>query len=1169
MFSPLTVAAFLLAYVALLFAAALAVERKSALAGRLVASPLAYSLSLAVYCTSWTFYGSVGKAAQSGLLFLTVYLGPACAAVLWSLVLTRFVRAKNAFHITSIADFISARFGKSQGLAALASIMALIGTTPYVALQLKAIISTFAIITSASPAGATNAAAPSGGGLLAPAVAVFMILFTIIFGARRLDPTERHPGMVAAVVVESCIKLFAFLALGVFITYFVNDGFAALFERAAASPLAAMSALGGSEPASYMVWTSYMILSASAIMFLPRQFHMAVVENSDIRHIRQAMWMLPLYFLLINIFVLPIALDGLLSGLPRSQADAYVLRLPLLHGAPWLALLVFIGGFSAAAGMVMVSTMTLATMAANHLMLPLVHRFESLSFLRQRLLPCRWAAVAGVILLAYAFERQVGESYMLVNIGMISFAAALQFAPAALGAVFWRQANKIGAFLGLGGGFCVWAYAMLLPALVKSGWLPLSLLDIGPFGLTFLRPEALFGLTVLDPLSNAVFWSMFVNIGLFAAGSLLFGQNEEERVAAEEFTAGVRPSGSHVPPRLERNIPLDEKRYVLVRLFGQYLPGEQAAAMADAGIAQAGLSGRDLICVTELADLRKAAERALSGSIGAASAHRAVSGGALFTPAETRSLSDIYGRILANLKLPPEELLQKIDFHQEREELIRRHSMELEKRVAERTRDLAEKAAELEEANRRLMELDRLKSSFLSSVSHELRTPLTSILGFTKLIAKDFRKAFRPLAQGSLQLCAKAERVANNLDIIEQESHRLTRLINDVLDLSKIEEGRNVWRDAPTPVHALIEQAVSAVSGDLARKPELTLSVDPHPDLPSLNVDRDRVLQVLINILNNALKFTVSGRIEVGAAVTPEGGVRLSVADTGPGIPEKDRKKIFDKFFQVVHGDTLMNKPRGTGLGLSICKQILEHYRGSIWVEPREGPGSIFIVEFPASAVAPGEPEEVRPVRRPSPAPQRRRERPLALVVDDDPNIRSYLAQIIEGMGLESMQAADGREALAMASDFRPDIVTMDLMMPGMDGKTCIAAMKRDPDLRDIPIVVVSILSERMSAGGDAAFAKPIDEERLTRTIKTLILHEEKRAFTVLRAGEKEVMVTKKMALCPTDLAFCDAPELVDHIKAGFTGAIIVRGDAVGELDPERLAANPDIQVIILPDHEF
>jgi len=757
---------------------------------------------------------------------------------------------------------------------------------------------------------------------------------------------------------------------------------------------------------------------------------------------------------------------------------------------------------------------------------------------------------------------------MLVNIGMISFAAALQFAPAAMGAVFWRQANKTGAILGLGGGFCVWAYSMLLPALAKSGWLPLSLLDHGPFGLAFLRPEALFGLTALDPLSNAVFWSMFVNIGLLAAGSLLFEQSEEERVAAEDFTSGARPAASRRSPHLERNIPLDEKRYALVRLFGQYLPGERAAAMADAGITRAGLSGRTLICVTELADLRKAAERALSGALGAASAHRAVSGGALFTPAETRSLSEVYGRILAQLKLPPEELLDKIDFHEEREKLISRHSMELEKRVEERTRDLAEKAAELEEANRRLMELDRLKSSFLSSVSHELRTPLTSILGFTKLIAKDFRKAFSPLAQDSPPLHAKAARVAGNLRIIEQESYRLTRLINDLLDLSKIEEGRIVWRDIPSPVHELVEQAVAAISGDLAGKPEVNLSVDLPSNLPWLKVDQDRVLQVLINLLNNAIKFTVSGSIELSAAATPEGGVRLTVADTGPGIPEKDRKKVFNKFFQVVHGDTLMNKPRGTGLGLSICKQIVEHYRGTIRVEPRQGPGSLFIVEFPASAVQADESEKALPVRLPNPAARRGRTRPLALVVDDDPSIRSYLAQLIEHMGLDSIQAADGNEALALAAKTAPDLVTMDLMMPGMDGKTCIAAMKRNPDLRGIPIVVVSILPERMAAGGDAAFAKPIDEERLANTIRTLILHEESRAFTVLRAGEKEVMVTKKMALCPTDLAFCDAPELADHIERGFSGTVIVRGDAADELDSARLADNPDIQVIILPDRE-
>ncbi len=407
------------------------------------------------------------------------------------------VRIKATHHITSIADFISARHNKSQSVAALATIIALVGTTPYIALQFKAIISTFAIITDPAERMTSWTAAHVG-----PVVAGLMCVFTIILGIRRLDATERHPGLVMAVAVECLVKLVAFLAAGIFVTYFMFGGFSNVFSHIPEDMAAGLVKVWTADQSSPVMWMTYLILAMSAIMFLPRQFHVSVVENFDEKHIRTALWLFPLYMLLINIFVFPIAISGLLKGYQVQQADTYVLRLPLDAGQRWLSLLVFIGGGSAATGMIMISSITVSTMITNHLLLPVVGWIPALGFLRRNLLKCRWVAVAGVILIGYWFERQVGESYMLVNIGMISFAAAFQFAPAILFGIFWRRGNESGALLGLSAGFLVWFYTLLVPAFVRSGWIADTLLENGPWGIEFLRPEQLFGLSNLDPLPH-------------------------------------------------------------------------------------------------------------------------------------------------------------------------------------------------------------------------------------------------------------------------------------------------------------------------------------------------------------------------------------------------------------------------------------------------------------------------------------------------------------------------------------------------------------------------------------------------------------------------------------------------------------------------------------------
>ena len=691
-------------YMAALFLIALWVERKSA-AGRSPANnPYVYSLSLAVYCTAWTYYGSVGQAATSGFLFLPMYLGPTIAIMLWWSILRRLVQLKNTRHITSIADFISARYGRSQAIAALVTVIALVGITPYIALQLKAIISTFEIIT----AGGSSSWIGTDVG---PVVVVLMSVFTIILGVRRLDPTERHEGMMMALAVECVIKLLALLTVGIFVTYFLNDGFSDLFRRLSESPFQDLLAFGKQDATSYVTWMGYLVLSMSAILFLPRQFHVAVVENHDERHILTAMWLLPLYLLLVSMFVLPIAAGGLLDGQPLYEADTFVLRIPLHHDKSWLSLLVFIGGFSAATGMIMICSVTMATMITNHLLLPLVQGLRWLAFVKRHLLKCRWGAVAGFILIGYWFEERIGESYMLVNIGLISFAAVLQFAPAILGGLFWRRGNRAGALLGLTGGFSLWCYTLLLPSFVKSGWLPQALLEKGPWGIALLNPEALFGLAGFNPLSHAVLWTMIFNIGLYVAGSLYAPESDEERSLAEEFV-GVLETAAPLRHARRRDtyIGLAPKISEIEKVLGQYFTEPEAAALMKKCLLQTGMQDAGQISIVQLVELHNEVERCLAGAIGSAAAHKALRQGTIFTAREAQELSEVYSEILADLKVMPSELTERIDYYQEREKLLLHQAKELEKKVDElrkqiRKRKQAEGALrESEERYRTLVE---------------------------------------------------------------------------------------------------------------------------------------------------------------------------------------------------------------------------------------------------------------------------------------------------------------------------------------------------------------------------------------------------------------------------------------------------------------------------------
>ena len=896
-------------YLGILFAIAWYADRRADAGRSLISNPLVYALSLGVYCTTWTFYGSVGRAAASGIGFLPIYLGPTLLFALAGFILQKMIRVAKANRITSIADFVASRYGKSQLLGGLVTVIAVIGVIPYIALQLKAVSNSFAILASypeiimPAKAGAVPVIQDS-----ALYVAMILAAFTILFGTRHLDATERHEGMVAAIAVESVVKLVAFLAAGVFVVWGINDGIGDVFAKAAAVPDLARGLTAAGAPASYGAWGTLIFLALFASLLLPRQFQIAVVENVDVNHVSRAIWMFPLYLFLINLFVLPVALAGLLH-FPGGgvDADTFVLTLPMAHQEEALALLVYIGGLSAATGMVIVETIALSTMVCNDLVMPALLRLPILGLatradLSGLLLDIRRWSIAIILGLGYLYFRVAGEAYALVSIGLISFAAVAQFAPVVIGGLFWRGGTREGALAGLAAGFLLWTYTLLLPSFAKSGWLPDGFIAQGLFGIELLHPQRLLGLSGLDEITHCLVWSMLANLGAYIGVSLKRVPNVREARQATLFVGGAEAAGVS---GWRGGAGVAD----LLPLAGRFLGSERAQEAFDRHARQRGLKSiQELPADTRLVSF---AETLLAGAIGSASARAMVAS------------------VVTEEPLGIDEVMNILDEASQ----IRAYSHELEQKSLE----LRRATAELREANSRLLELDRMKDDFISTVTHELRTPLTSIRAFSEMLHEDPKI---DLAQRS-----------RFLGIIVSETVRLSRLINQILDLAKLESGRAEWTVTAVDVAEVIHEAADSLTALFAEK-RVRLELDRCEAGLSVMADRDRLMQVMVNLLSNALKFVPaeSGRVTVGASGTTS-EVLVDVTDNGPGIQVEDQDLIFDKFRQGAGtADVLTDKPQGTGLGLPISRQIIEYFKGRLWVESTPGAGARFVFTLPRQA---------------------------------------------------------------------------------------------------------------------------------------------------------------------------------------------------------------------------
>ncbi|MCK0149246.1 ATP-binding protein [Marivita sp. S6314] len=876
-----------LGYVSFLFFVAFAADRM-AMQGRKawLRSPLIYTLSLSIYCTAWTFYGAVGSAARTGFEYLTIYLGPTLVMVSWWWLLRKLIRIGRTQKITSIADLISSRYGKSSLLAAGVTILAVIGTTPYIALQLQSVTLSFSVFATDA-----DGASADGNGNLALWLSLGMALFTVLFGTRNLDAKERHDGVVMAIAIEAVVKLVALLSVGIFVVWGVTGGVSEALARIEVSEF-------GHWQTDRSRWAGLIFLSAAAVLCLPRMFQVLVVENDDESHLRTASWAFPLYLGLMSLFVVPIAVVGLDVLPDGSNPDLFVLTIPLALGQDGLAMLSFLGGFSSATSMVIVAAIALSTMVSNHIVMPiwlkLLPSGASVSGdVRHTVLLSRRISIVAVVMLGYFYFRMSSGGEALSAIGLVAFCGLAQVLPAMLGGVFWRGATRLGAFAGLTLGFAIWLYTLFLPSFGAGTVLPLSLVENGLFGLVWLKPDALFGIEGIDPLMHALLWSMAFNVSGFVLVSLVTFPSPLERLQAAQFV-NIFDRSTNARSWSRGGAEAEELMIMAQRILG----AKEAQVLFAEYAAKQGVRG-DLPDPTP--DFLEVLERELGSSVGAATAHAMV------------------GQITGGMAVSVEDLMAVAD---ETAQML-----EYSARLKEQSEELSRTALELRNANQKLTRLSIQKDAFLSQISHELRTPMTSI------------RAFSEILRDTDQM--NPEDQSRYASIIHDEAQRLTRLLDDLLDLSVVENGQvNLNIREGTLKDALDRAVASAGIGEDGVHLDIT-RVPQREDL-MLETDLDRLSQVFINLIANARKYCDADCPKLAIRVMQEADrVVIDFHDNGSGISPEAADMIFEKFARVSD-----QKAGGAGLGLAICRQVMTRLGGSVDYIPSQT-GATFRVVLP------------------------------------------------------------------------------------------------------------------------------------------------------------------------------------------------------------------------------
>lgn len=888
-------------YLLILFWIAFYVEKSKLLSEFIKNNSTIYALSIAIYCTAWTFYGSIGSSSKNGVMFLPIYLGPTIFMPFWFMILRKINRIAKVNNITTIADFLSIRYSNSTNLGMYITLLMIIGIIPYISLQIKAISDSFQILIEHNqnyPEIFSHINIPI-------IVTIIMGLFIIVFATQKMESTEHHSGLVASIAFESVFKLFAFIIAGIAITFFIFDHPSEIYEIIVEKNLGE-SFFTLSNPYSFSEWAGLCILSAIAITLLPRQFQVAVIENSHEKHLKSALWMFPLYLFLINLFVIPVALGGniFLDKLYDINPDYYLLEIPILNGKKYISLLVFLGGFSAATAMIVIETVALSNMLSNNFFIPLILKLgQSKARINDQVakqtLTLRRISVIAILSFTLIYYKSLSPLYSLVSIGLISFVFIAQFFPALLGSLYYRQSNYRAVFASITVGFIIWFYTLILPSMIENTEWGQSILRNGLFGLSILKPNSLLGLNIFSPVIHCFFWSMFFNILTYLSYTFYYSPTNYEKQQAHLYVDVFKYSSIEDSQVLWREIAaLSDVRSLMIKFLGE----------EKTNIALNSFSKRYNIPlennVATDPRLIPFLERLLSKFVGTVSA-----------------------RILVESVIKDKDIFinEMIDIIQESKEIIT-----LNRELTKKSNELEKAKLDLERINQQLILHDQIKNEFLSTLSHELKSPLTSIRSLSEILHESDELT--------------TDEIASFSGIINKESTRITRLINQLLDLEKYDSGNQKLELEVVNMIEFIEDIEDAIRIELMEK-KIVLFKNIDSNVNELIFDRDKMTQVFINILNNAIKFSPNESKIIFSLRRLSDHYRFEVIDEGKGIDEEYHLLIFERFYQAK--DQTIIKPKGSGLGLAICKKIIELHRGEIYVKSNQNKGSIFVIEIP------------------------------------------------------------------------------------------------------------------------------------------------------------------------------------------------------------------------------